>query len=368
MNLECSKEKIRSAVYAAERITGKNLSLPILSHIILETKDRLLKIRSTNLDLGLEISLPCKINQGGLVAVSGAVLNNFFANLPSTEDKIKIELNSGQLIISSPHHTTAINGFPPADFPIIPAIDTPNSFNIPSAVLLKGLKNVWYSAAISSLKPEISSVCFYQQPDNLSVVATDSFRLAESQLLGEKIKISPPQLIIPLKNALEIIRSLESLSGTVEIRYNQHQLAVIAENFYLTSRLIDGVYPDYRQIMPNKFATEAVINRGGFLDSLKLVNVFADKFNQAELSVAADKKSLEIKTKNDQGNSVSWFSPQSIIGENVKLALNLKYLLDGLQTIASEQVVLKFNGASKPVVIAGQSDPAFTYLIMPIRR
>ena len=161
MNLECSRDKIKTAVLFAERVTGKNLSLPILSNIILEAKNQVLKIKATNLDLGLEISLPCKINKDGLAAVNGNLLGNFFNHLPAVEDKIKLELSNGNLNISSTHHTAAIKGYPTDDFPLIPRPDKPSSFFINSRQLLGGLRSVWYSASISSLKPEISTLSFY---------------------------------------------------------------------------------------------------------------------------------------------------------------------------------------------------------------
>jgi len=367
MNLECSRDKIKTAVLFAERVTGKNLSLPILSNIILEAKNQVLKIKATNLDLGLEISLPCKINKDGLAAVNGNLLGNFFNHLPAVEDKIKLELSNGNLNISSTHHTAAIKGYPTDDFPLIPRPDKPSSFFINSRQLLGGLRSVWYSASISSLKPEISSVCFYEQPSGLCLVATDSFRLAEKHLGDNKLKLDLPYLILPLKNTLEVMRIIENLDVDLEIQYNQHQISFLAPHLYLTSRLIDGVFPDYRQIIPSRFSTEVTTDRIQLLELLKLANVFTDKFNQADLSINNEKK-LEIRTTNDSGNNLVWVSPQSVSGEPVAVSLNLKYLLDGLTAFTDEQIILRFNGAQKPIMLTGLSDATLVYLIMPIKR
>ncbi len=369
MILECSREKIKNAISAAERVTGKNLSLPVLSNIILETKDRVLQIKATNLDLGLTISLPIpgKTSQTGTIAVNGSILANFFNNFPTTEETIKLELVAGNLIISSRQHATTVNGYPSDDFPLIPTIANPGSFLVDSHHLMSTLKDVWSSAAVSNLKPEISSVCFYEQEDGLVVVATDSFRLAEKRLLNNKISL--PNLIVPLKNVSEIIKILDNISGEVEVQYNQHQISFQAENFYLTSRLIEGVFPDYRQIIPTRYETEVVVKRGDLLDLLKLSNVFTNKFNQADLTVTADDKNqIEIKTKNDNGDNRSWLPAQSVTGSSVSIGFNLKYLLEGLAAIRTENVVLRLNGDSKPIVVAGVGDTSFTYLIMPIRR
>ncbi len=367
MKLECSRDKIKTAVAFAERVTGKNLSLPILSNIIFEATNQALTVKATNLDLGLEISLPCKIIHDGLAAVSGNLLGNFFNHLPAAEDKIKLELANGHLNISSTHHLAAIKGYPTDDFPLIPRPDKPSSFFVNSQQLLGGLRSVWYSASLSGLKPEISSVCFYEQPSGLCLVATDSFRLAEKHLGGDKLKLTLPYLILPLKNVLELMKIIENLDGDLEIQYNQHQISFLAPHLYLTSRLIDGVFPDYRQIIPSRFSTEVTTNRIQLLELLKLANVFTDKFNQADLSVNQEQK-LEIRTSNDSGNNLVWVNPQSVSGEPVAVSLNLKYLLDGLTTFTTEQIILRFNGAQKPMMLAGLSDPTLIYLIMPIKR
>jgi len=368
MIIECVLEKIKKAVIFAEQITGKNLSLPVLANIILEIKDRSLKIKSTNLDLGLEIYIPCKItNENNLsIALNGVLFNNFFNNLPTITDKIKIELLEKNLKISSPQHTTLIKSLPVDDFPIIPIPNKTNSFFIHSQELTKALKSVWLSASFSTMKPEISSVCFYQQPDNLVLVATDSFRLAEKIIKTGKNKLTINQLIVPLKNIVKIIKIIDLLDEDLEIKYDQHQISFNAKDFYLTSRLIDGVYPDYRQIISTHWETEIIVSRLELLNLLKLANVFTDKFNQVDFSFTVNK--LEIKTLNENGDNLVWLTPLTINGEPVAVSLNLKYLLDGLMAIESEQITLKFNGGNKPIMVAGVGDNSFIYLIMPIRR
>ncbi len=367
MNLECSREKIRSAIAMAERATGKNLSLMILSHIVLEADKLLLKIRATNLDLGLEISLPSKINKTGTVAVSGQVLNNFFNNLPASEDKVKLELVNNNLNISSTNNSTTIKSYPIEDFPLIPKIEKPNTFTISSNDVVSDLKQVFYSASSSNLKPEIASVCLYNQPDGLFFVATDSFRLAEKKILNQELKLELPYLIIPLKNIIELIRIFDGFNKDLLVEYNKHQIAFTAEHFYLTSRLVEGVFPDYRQIIPTKFSTKVTVDKNELLKTLKLSNIFTDKFNQADITITTDGK-MEIKTTNDFGDNSSWLSVASLEGETTAVSLNLRYLIDGLSVINSPQVTLGFSGLNKPILLSGLSDQGFNYLIMPIRR
>ena len=182
MKIECLKEKLQLAISSAERATGKNLTLPILECIELQAKNNILRIRATNLDLGLEIEMPVKVIEEGIVAVNGGILNSFLLNL--TNDKnISLKTDSGNLIISTLSNSAIIKAVPCDDFPNIPLIEKDKVFNIPTKDFIEGLKSVWYSSSISSIKPELSSIFIYTDEDSLIFVATDSFRLAEKKIM-----------------------------------------------------------------------------------------------------------------------------------------------------------------------------------------
>ncbi len=367
MKLECAREKLRDMVGLAERVTGKNLSLPILNSIILNTSGRSLIIRATNLELGVEINLPCRVSQDGLVAIHGGVLSNFLSNI--TGETVSLEVVSGNLVVSSPRHRTIIKGYPPTDFPSLPkVVDDRQFFVIPSDYLAAALRAVSYSSSTSLIKPEIASVCLYNQGNELAVVATDSFRLAEKIFPPAlKISLALPHLILPIKNVSEIIRVLENTPGEATIEYNQHQISFKMGEIYLTSRLTDGVYPDYRQIIPTTKLTEAIVLKDRLMETLKVLNIFVDRFGQITLTVSPADKKIEFTSSNDNGENTSNIEA-TVEGEAVTLSLNVKYLLDCLQSIHTDSLRLKFNGPHKPVVVQGVGDPSFTYLIMPINR
>lgn len=367
MKLECLKEKLHSAISLAEKMTGKNLSLPILNSVILKADKRSLVVQATNLELGIEINLPCRIFKDGLVAVPGAVLLGFLSNI--NEETVSLEVSSGNLLISSSQHTTKIKGYPPNDFPSLPQVtQNRQSFTIPSNYLSDALRGVMYSASVSTVKPEIASVCLYNHNGELAVVATDSFRLAE-KIIPPRLKINLvlPHLIIPAKNVPEIIRVLETTSADVVVEYNQHQISFRVGEVYLTSRLVDGVYPDYRQIIPSARLTEVTMSREKFLGTLKLLNIFVDRSGQITIAVSPANKKIEFTASNESGENLSSLAAV-IAGEAVTLTLNVRYLLDCFQSLAADSLQLKFNGPHKPMMIQGSGDPSFTYLVMPINR
>src|SRR3989344_8253300 len=154
------------------------------------------------------------------------------------------------------------------------------------------------------------------------------------------------------------MKIFESNDLDLEVQYNAHQLAFKADNFYLTTHLIDGVYPDYRQIIPQQWETEVIIKRHQLLEVLKIASVFSDKFSQADLTVNPGQP-LEIKTRSDQGENITWCQTLAVTGAPVVLSFNLKYLGDGLQTITDENLIWQFNGSAKPTRIRGLSDQSF---------
>ncbi|MFH1170844.1 MAG: DNA polymerase III subunit beta [Candidatus Vogelbacteria bacterium] len=367
MKLECAREKLRDAVGLAEKITGKNLSLPILNSVLFDAGGRNLVIRATNLELGIEIVLPCRVFKTGAVAVPGAVLFNFLSNI--TVSLITLEVVAGNLVVSSPQHTTIINGYPPGDFPSLPrVVENKQSFSLPADHLSSALRAVSYGASTSLVKPEIASVCLYNHNGELAVVATDSFRLAEKVFPpAVKINMAAVNLIIPVKNVAEIIRVLEAGANEVVVEYSQHQISFQIGEIYLASRLVDGVYPDYRQIIPTTQTTEVIVLKNDFLGALKLLNIFVDRFGQVTIAVSPADKKLEFTASNDRGENTSRLTA-AIEGGPITLAMNIKYLLDCFQSITTDSIRLKFNGPNKPVVVQGVGEASFTYLIMPINR
>ncbi len=366
MKIECIKEKLYGAVSKAEKISGKHLTLPVLSCILLEVKNNILYVRSTNLDVGVEISFPVKADEDGIVAVSGAVLSGFLSNL-HTDKNIKLETVKGNLSVVGGKTSITIKSLPYEDFPTIPKISDGTTFHLDSRDLLKGLTSVWYASGTSSMKPELSSVYMYVEDDSLVFVATDSFRLAEKKVKTKKPK-DFAHILIPFKNVLEIVRIFEEVSGEIVVEANKNQISFSADGIYLTSRVVDGVFPDYKQIIPKKFASEVILLKQDLVNALKISNLFSDSFRQVHMEVDPKKKLFEIQTKNaDVGESVS--SPEAAItGEDIAINFNFKYIMDCFQSIDADSVSLEFSALNRPMVIRGIGDRSFTYLVMPMNK
>ncbi|MFA6077142.1 MAG: DNA polymerase III subunit beta [Candidatus Paceibacterota bacterium] len=365
MKLECKTEEIKNKISQVERITGKNLTLPVLNSILLIASGKSLKLRSTNLSLGIEVEIPAKVEKEGIVAISGSVLNGIFSNVFQNEN-VYFESVDGNLLIQTKKSKIKLKGQPHDDFPTIPMVSG-TSFEIDSKKLVDGIKSVYYSSSSSDIKPEISSVFMHTQEDNLIFVSTDSFRLAEKKI---KIKGLPEigGILIPYKNISEILRVFGELSLTVKVCFNKNQISFSSDGVYLTSRVIDGVFPDYRQIIPKTSGTSAVVLKQDMLNALKISNIFSDKFNQVNLRVSPQEKVFELSSINNDIGENKTYLDAALTGEDVELGFNYKYFLDCFQSIATDSMSIKFSGVSSPLMVSPVSDSSFTYLIMPMNR
>jgi DNA polymerase III subunit beta len=305
MKIDCLKDKLLNAVTKASRLTtSKNLNLPILCHLLLEAKGNRLTVKATNLDLGVELEIPVKVQKEGVAAVPGDTLNNLLASLPE-QGNLKITLDKENLELATDKTKTIIKTKNTDEFPSIPKTKS-EPFEIPTEDFIEGLKSVWYGSAVSQIKPELSSVFIYPEDNFLVFVATDSFRLAEKRQ-RQKIKRSKEfgQVLIPFKNALEIGKILEGGDDNLLVYLDKNQVSLSCGNIFLTSRVIDGSFPDYKQIIPKDFETEVTLLKQDLVDALKVATVFSDKFNQVNFKVSPAKKLFEIKTTNPE------------VGENV---------------------------------------------------
>ncbi|MEX0934040.1 MAG: DNA polymerase III subunit beta [Candidatus Paceibacterota bacterium] len=365
MEFECNKEKIQEALSLAERMVGKNLSLDILGFILITTKGDTLQIRSTNLDVGIEITIPIKTKKEGSIALPCGIISNLLSNIHDTIINFKI-IKNNNLSITTKNTTTTIKTKPHTDFPLLPKINNKDSLKISTQDFLLGINSVSYSSATSDIKPEISSIFIYNNANTLIFVATDSFRLAEKKIdLKSDIKQNL-SLLIPFKNIIEISKVLSNKGGELFINFDKNQISLQVDTTYITSRLVDGVFPDYKQIIPKEFTTEAVVLKEDFIDALKVTNLFSDKFNKITITIEPVKKVFEISSHNsDLGENKTTLSA-SISGEGIYVNFNHRYINDCLSALKKDSLVLKMNNETQPMIIKGVHDENFIYLIMPL--
>ncbi len=365
MKIECGKQKLKDAVIAAERVTGKLLSLPVLRMVLLVATENTVKLRATNLDLGVEFTIPAKIHTEGVVAIPGELLGGYLGNLPE-EKNITLELVNGNMSVSSSKSVTMMKGYPYEDFPTIPVIEKGTPFTVDSVKFIEGIRSVIFSASHSDVKPEFNSVYCYSQGKELIFVATDMSRLAEKRVvLKSDPNIQP--FLIPFKNATQILTLLEGRKEEITILVSKTQVSITGDGVYITSRLVDGTFPDYRQIFPKQKTSEVTILSADLLRTMRLTGLFSGKQQQVLFKVYPEEKLFEVEAKReDVGESVTRVDA-TIKGESVEMGFNYRYIMDVLGALSSDSIELLFDEKSKTILIKPIPDTKFSYIVKYMR-
>ncbi len=365
MKFETSTTEFLSAVGSAARFVEKRTNLPALAGILIVAEGGRLTLRATNLECGVEITLPAKISTEGMAAIPAAVLVGFLSN--ARGKTISGALSGDVFKVETERASASIKTIPHEDFPVLPRVSAERSFTAKSADLSRAIRSVAYCASLSATKPELQSVLMFGEGGKLTTAATDSFRLAE-KTVPLRGGASTPQLLLPARNAAELMRILDAAGGEAEIYFNENQLSTHVGTVYYTSRIIDASFPNYRQILPKTFSTEALVLREDLSIALKSLSIFADKFSQVTLAIEPAKKIVTLTSRNpDVGEQVSTLKA-TISGEPLTMSFNGRYLADSLQSVSGDSIRLHANGPGKPMLIKDAGDDSFFYLAMPMNR
>ncbi len=373
MHLICLQENLKQALSITERIIGRNLTLPILNNILLGVENNKLKVSSTNLEIGISTWVPGKIQEKGSLTIPARLITDFVNNLPNK--KIELKTKDNQLIIKSEKFKATLNGLSADDYPIIPKLKDKPVLKIKGNILKNDLSQVVEMASISESRPEISGVYLKFDKDLIELVATDSFRLAKKNIeISPNKGVEDQSVIIPQRTIQELIRILGEGDGNkpdqeqeVEVILSSSQILFNLGYTQLISRLIEGQYPSYQQIIPDKTTTQVIIDKKELISSIKMASLFSGKVNDIKVIINPTKSNLEISSKSaDVGENKSQIKAE-IEGNNIEVFFNYRYVLDGLNNIFSDKVVIGLNDSSKPVVLKPVGDESYTYIVMPIK-
>lgn len=364
MKFRCEKEKIEKALSIAERFTGKNLTLPILSNILLEVVDTTIRIVATNLEYAVEIFISTSGGKNGNVSIPARILYSFLQAI--SEEKVDIEEKQGSLLLKTNTKEIKINGVPATDFPLIPKIKKQYSFSIPSHILSDSIQKVFPSVSISEFKPELAGIFFQISKTSLRLAATDTFRLAEQTIvLGQKSS-DDFSFILPSRAAQEIARVFGEDDRAVSVAIGENQAVFESSGIKIISRLIDGKFPEYGAIVPKSFQTTAHIDRRELVQSVRTSSIFSSKLQDVTLLFGA--KQLEITSANTDVGEYKTTLPIALSGKSaLRVSFNHRYFLDGLNVMHEETLFVGFNDENSPAMLRNKTDGSFLYVLMPIR-
>lgn len=373
MKIIIQNENLKKGLAVTERLTEKNISLPILNNVLISGEKNFILLSSTNLEIGIKWWNLAKIEKPGKVTVPAKLLSRFVSLLPN--QKICLEKKNKDLYISCANYSNLIKGLDPEEFPIIPSVKNEDFIEINNSKLIQGLSQVVEIASPSSTRPEISGVYFIFQKKIIKLVATDSFRLAEKTLTNNKEIDKECSFILSKKTVYELINIFSEENGNIKIYFSPNHILFETPmqeisshaKIQIISRLIEGEYPNYQDIIPNEFKTQAVLKRDDFINQIKTASLFTGKLHEIKLRIDPKKNGIEISCQNpDLGEHKSLLNGK-IDGEKFEISFNYRFLLDGLLNIKSPEIVFGLNGEEAPAVLKPRDDQSYIYVVMPIK-
>ena len=364
MRFFCNQKELLKNLQIVQKAVSTQSTLPVLSNILFEAEGQKVRICSTNLEISIKTQIDADVKNEGRITIPAKVLTSWVSFLKDGEIEVR-NSSDNSILLKTKESDTKIKGISADEFPVLPKIENEVEFKISSQDLKKSINQVVFSCAHSSVRPVLSGVLIFGKGQQLHLVATDSYRLSEKDLkIKEKIK-NEIYCIVPSKTMVELERIISS-NENVKVVVSKNQILFSIGNVELISRLIEGKFPDYKQIIPKEQKTEVLIKKEDFCLVIKRVGIFAkENSNNIHFSFAKDK--VEITTSQTEFGVEKSEIPAQIQGGENEVSLNGQFLLDALSVIESENIKVIMNEKLSPTIVKSEKDEDFTHVIMPLK-
>ena len=368
MKLTCQPNVLSQALQIVSRAISTRTTLPILNNILLETTPEGLALTATNLEVGIRKTVPAEIADEGSTTAPARLLTDFVATLP--DDQLEMELDAGTqtLSVRCGRFDTRIKCIEADEFPPGPRPDEGDRLTIPLEELLGAIEQTQMATSTDEARPVLTGELMDIEGRHLKLVATDGHRLAERKLSAASGDDLQARLIVPARALGELPRAFRGESGEVEVLVSKarNQIFFRAGTSEVTSRLIDGTYPNYAQVIPNKSSTTVRVPTGELMQTVRAVSLFArDSANV--IRIRAQQGSVVLSaTTNEVGDSRAELNAD-VDGSEIQIAFNARYVLDALAVVEQDQVEFRFDGPLTPGLIKAPTSEDYLYVIMPVR-
>jgi len=372
MKLIILQEKLKEGLKNVERISQKSLTLPILQNTLLKAIPNFLCLETTNLEIGVKNWVLAKTEKEGGIAIPTRLLSNLVAALPNKP--VQMETKGLVLSLQCGDCLTEIKGFDPAEFPIIPQPKEGEKVEVKSSVFCQALARVVDIPSLAIARPEVSGVYFSFQKELIKMVATDSFRLGEKKLFLPSALSQEYSLILPQPTAKELINIFGEKEADLQIYFSPNQIlfeTVMPETSHpqiqLVSRLIEGEYPNYQEIIPKKFETQVVCSRNEFISQIKTASIFSGKINEVKLKIDPKENQILVSSQNPDLGEYKGSLAGKIKGKEMEISFNHRFLGDGLLGIKTPEVIFELINEESPAVLKPVGQEDYLYVAMPIK-
>ena len=382
MEIICNQNEFNYAIQLVSKAVASRPTHPILANLLLTADEGTNKISLTGFDLnlGIQTSFDANVKKSGAITVPSKLLSEIVNKLPSeTPVSLNVDESSDNILIKSDRGSFNIKGIPSDDYPSLPFVESGTSLNIDPSSFLKALKLTIFASSSDDSKQLLTGVNFTFNLKYLESAATDGHRLAvvlvdNKENFNEKEDIVSNEenlsVTIPTRSLREIEKlvSLRSSENSIKLFYDKGQVVFISSNQIITTRTLEGSYPNYSQLIPDNFTKLFTFNTKKIIESLERIAVLADQ-QSSVVKIKLEEKNLALVSADAQdiGNA-SELVPVSFDFDQFDIAFNVRYLLEGLKVISSENVIFKCNLPTTPAVLVPDDNiNSFTYLVMPVQ-
>ena len=373
MKLVCSQAELNASLQLVSRAVAGRPTHPVLANVLLtaDAGTGRLSLTGFDLSLGIQTSLAASVQTSGAITLPARLFGEIVARMPADSPiSLSCEEGSEQVELTSASGSYQMRGMPADDFPELPLAQSSTPIRLDPEVLVKGLRATLFASSGDEAKQLLTGVHLGLDDQGLECAATDGHRLAVLRLENSADGEGAVDVTVPARSLRELERLLSGRGGgdAVSLFCDRGQVVFQWADQVLTSRSLDGSYPNYRQLIPESFARTLTIDRRGLVSALERVAVLADQHNNV-VKVSSDPATgqLAISADAQDVGSGSEALAAEITGDAIQIAFNVRYVLEGLKAMACERVELRCNAPTTPVVLAPHDDPAFTYLVMPVQ-
>ncbi len=365
MEITVTQENLNKALAAVSRVASIKTQLPILGNILFRTDGNRLLIAATNLEIAITEYIGAKVVKQGSITVPARLISDFISNLP--KESVELKVINDNLHIKSGTYFSIINGFIADDFPELPTINEASSiqYSIKIDDFKQAVTQTIITAGSDSTRPVLTGVYWHSFKGQVYLAATDGYRLSERKLVKTTSNIAA---IIPTQTLQEVLRNISEESDEIDILFDETQVRFRINETEIISRLIDGKFPDYRQLIPASSTTTATLNKADFVRITKIAGLFARE-SGGSVTITADKKknSLSVHSIASQlGENTS--EAESTVNEDGQITLNSRYLNEALSVIEGEKVEFSFSGKIAPCILRAFEDGTnYYHIIMPLK-
>ena len=367
MEIEVDSGKLARALNVVSRSAmGAKASLPILSNVLIRVDGGKVSLTATNLDMAVVAYLPVSKSKDGVITVPAKLMAEFTSNLPK-DTTVEIKTEGLKVTTTAGKYSSTLNGVVPDEFPELPEIDEVKMVKFKMGVdeFKLGVTQVMVASSNDLTRPALTGVYFNTDEGALYIASTDGYRLAERKFI-EKVE-SEVKAIVPASSLAEVMRSLNDEVEEIEILFDKTQVRFRFGEIEITSKLIDGVYPDYRQLIPKECEAEVMLEKAELMRVTRLAALFA---REAGGSIVLEAKTATgtfsvASLANELGENSSEIEAE--IAKDERVTINSRFLIDAVNALEEEKVSIGFSGKLNPLVIRNEKSKKYTHIIMPLK-